>query len=127
MRLPSWRRATGRRRDVCAGQPAGNPFDAQEHIQPVLDAVKAAEASSDGFTIDSGGGASINEQMNTTIEQDLAFALVMNLSVTLVILLLVFRAPVAAFIPLALALAAVSTATAMLDIISQIRPLSSFH
>ncbi len=96
----------------------------REHIQPVLDAVKTAEASSDGFTIDSGGGASINKQVNTTIEEDFALALILNLCVTLVILLLVFRAPLAALIPLALALAAVSTATGILNIISQIRPMS---
>jgi uncharacterized membrane protein YdfJ with MMPL/SSD domain len=101
-----------------------NPVDAEKHIQPVLDAVKAAEASSDGFTIDSGGGASINKQVNTTIEEDLSRALVLNLCVTLVILLLVFRAPLAALIPLALAVAAVSTASGMLNVFSQIRPVS---
>jgi RND superfamily putative drug exporter len=49
----------------------------------------------------------------------------MNLTVTLVILLLVFRAPVAASIPLALAMAAVVTATAILGVISQAMPLSN--
>ena len=54
-----------------------------------------------------------------------AFALLLNLSVTLVILLLVFRTPVAAFIPLALALAAVISATAILGVISQATALSN--
>jgi len=102
-----------------------DPFVAKEHIQPVLDTVKTAEASSDGFTIDSGGGASINKQVDTTIQQDLEMALVLNLCVTMVILLLVFRAPLAAAIPLALALAAVATTTGILNVVSRVRPVST--
>ncbi len=102
-----------------------NPLIAKEHIQPVLDTVKTAEASSDGFTIDSGGGASINKQVDTTIQEDFALALVLNLCVTMVILLLVFRAPLAAAIPLALALAAVATTTGILNVVSRVRPMST--
>ncbi len=105
----------------------GTALTAKDHVQPVLDAVKAANASSSGFSIVSGGPASINKEMDTVIAQDLSFALVMNLTVTLVILLLVFRAPVAAFIPLALALAAVITAMAVLSVISQAMALSSIY
>ncbi len=101
-----------------------DPFVAKEHIQPVLDTVKTAEASADGFTIESGGGASVYKQVDTIIQQDLALALVLNLCVTMVILLLVFRAPLAAVIPLALALAAVVTATGILNLISKIRPVA---
>ena len=103
----------------------GDAIAAQDHIQPVIDTVQAAAASSDGFTIDSGGAASINKQVNTTIQQDLELALVLNLCVTTLILLLVFRAPLAAAIPLALALAAVGTATGILNVLSRIRPMST--
>jgi len=102
----------------------GTALTAKEHVQPVLDEVARAGKNAAGFDITSGGPASINRQMDTILEQDLRFALYMNLSVTLVILLLVFRAPVAASIPLALALAAVVTATAVLGIISQAMALS---
>jgi uncharacterized membrane protein YdfJ with MMPL/SSD domain len=103
----------------------GTALIAKDHVQPVLDEVARANERSAGFSIMSGGPASINKQMDTIISEDLKFALIMNLTVTLAILLLVFRAPVAAFIPLALALAAVVTATAILGLISQAMPLSS--
>ena len=93
----------------------------------MIDAVNAANGSSAGFTIVSGGPASINKQLDNVLAKDLSFALMMNLTVTLVILLLVFRAPVAAFIPLALALAAVITAMAILGVISQAMALSSIY
>ena len=119
--------ATGESGDVTFALVSlqGTALAAKDHVQPMLDEVARANARSAGFTIMSGGPASINKQMDTVISEDLSFALIMNLSVTLVILLIVFRAPVAAFIPLALALAAVITATAVLGIISQAMPLSS--
>jgi RND superfamily putative drug exporter len=119
--------ATGESGDVTFALVSlqGTALAAKDHVQPMLDEVARANARSAGFTIMSGGPASINKQMDTVISEDLSFALIMNLSVTLVILLIVFRAPVAAFIPLALALAAVITATAALGIISQAMPLSS--
>ncbi|MCJ7492426.1 MAG: MMPL family transporter [Dehalococcoidia bacterium] len=102
----------------------GSAWTAKDHVQPVLDEVARADEPSAGFSIMSGGPASINKQMDTIISEDLSFALIMNLTVTLVILLLVFRAPVAASIPLALAMAAVITATAILGLISQAMSLS---
>ncbi len=103
----------------------GTALTAKDHVQPVVDEVNHANGRAAGFSIMSGGPASINKQMDTVIGQDLQSALFLNLTVTLVILLIVFRAPVAALIPLALALAAVITATAILGIISQATALSS--
>jgi uncharacterized membrane protein YdfJ with MMPL/SSD domain len=103
----------------------GTVLTAKDHVQPVIDEVDRASGNAAGFTIMSGGPASINKQMDTVISEDLSFALFANLTVTLVILLIVFRAPVAGVIPLALALAAVITATAVLSIISQAFPLSN--
>jgi RND superfamily putative drug exporter len=103
----------------------GNAWTAKDHVQPVLDEVARANGRSADFSILSGGPASINKQMDTVISEDLSFALILNLSVTLVILLIVFRAPVAAVIPLALAMAAVVTATAILGVISQAVALSN--
>ena len=103
----------------------GTALTAKDHVQPVIDEVDRANARSPGFTISDGGPASINKQMDTVINQDLFMALVLNLTVTTIILLIVFRAPVAAFIPLSLALAAVITATAVLSIISQAIALSN--
>ena len=119
--------ATGENGDVTFALVSlqGTALTAKEHVQPVLDEVEHASRNAAGFTIMSGGSASIYKQMDAVISEDLAFALILNLSVTLVILLLVFRAPVAGAIPLALALAAVVTATAILGIISQATALSN--
>jgi uncharacterized membrane protein YdfJ with MMPL/SSD domain len=102
----------------------GTAYTAKEHIQPVLDEIVRANGRSPDITINSGGPASINKQMDKVIGEDLTFAMLLNLSVTLVILLLVFRAPIAALIPLSLALCAVATATAILSLISQKMALS---
>ncbi|MGA2285824.1 MAG: MMPL family transporter [Dehalococcoidia bacterium] len=105
----------------------GTALTAQNHVQPVIDAVHTANASSNGISITSGGPASINKQINTVINHDLEFALILNLTVTLAILLLVFRAPVAAAIPLALAMAAVISANAIMGFISRLTALSNLY
>jgi uncharacterized membrane protein YdfJ with MMPL/SSD domain len=102
----------------------GTAYTAKDHIQPVLDEVARADGWSPGININSGGPASINKQMDTVVAKDLEFALLLNLCVSLVILLFVFRAPVAALIPLSLAICAVVSATAILSLISQKMPLS---
>jgi uncharacterized membrane protein YdfJ with MMPL/SSD domain len=97
--------------------------DAEENIDPVLDAVAEAEAASDGFEILIGGDASLNKQVMEIVEEDFGRALVLNLPIAFLILFVVFGAVVAASVPLALALAAVITANGILAIVSQFYPL----
>ena len=96
----------------------GDLAEAEEHVQDVIDTVSAAESQSQGFRISVGGDASITRQSEKLIEEDFAFALQLNIAVTLVILVLAFGALLAAAVPLALAFAAIITATGVLSLIS---------
>lgn len=105
----------------------GDVLTAKENIDPVVRTVAQVSEESPGFTILSGGEASTFAEQDKIIEEDLGRALMLNLTVTLVILLLVFRAPVAALIPLTLAIAAVLTAFGVLSVISQSYTLSPIY
>ncbi len=101
----------------------GDDAEASDNIDPVLEAVAAANEASPEFEILIGGGASFTKQILDIVEEDFGRALVLNLPITFVILILAFGAVVAASVPLALALAAVITANGLLVIISQSYPL----
>jgi len=102
----------------------GDLEEAQENIDRVLDVVAEAEEASRGFEILIGGDASLNKQIIEVAEEDFGRALYLNLPITLLILILAFGAVLAAFVPLALAFAAVITASGILAIVSQSYPLS---
>jgi len=102
----------------------GDFKEAENNIDPVVKTVDDAAKSSQGFDILIGGDASINKQRSQVVNEDFGFALFLNLPVTLVILVLAFGALMAALVPLALALAAVVTASTILTIISQAYPLA---
>jgi len=93
----------------------------------VLETVAEAQAASDGFEILIGGDASINKQRSDIVEEDFGFALFLNLPTTFVILILAFGAVAAAAVPLALAVAAVITASGILAVISQAYPLADVY
>jgi RND superfamily putative drug exporter len=105
----------------------GSFEEAEENIDPVLDAVAEAQTASDGFQILIGGDASINKQRSKVVEEDFGFALFLNLPTTFVILILVFGAVAAAAVPLSLAVAAVIVASGILATISQGYPLADVY
>ena len=105
----------------------GTLQEAEENIDPVLDAVAEAQAASDGFQILIGGDASIQKQASEVVEEDFGFALFLNLPITFVILILAFGALAAAFVPLSLAVAAVIIASGILAVISQGYPLADVY
>ncbi len=101
----------------------GEPEDAIDNIDPVLDAVAEAEEASEGFEILIGGDASLGKQITEIVGEDFSRALYLNLPIAFLILFLAFGAVVAASVPLALAFAAVITANGILAIVSQFYPL----
>jgi uncharacterized membrane protein YdfJ with MMPL/SSD domain len=101
----------------------GDLDKAQDNIEPILDAAAGAEEASDGFEILVGGDASFNKQILEIVDEDFGRALSLNLPITFVILILAFGAVVAASVPIALALAAIITASGILAIVSQSYPL----
>ncbi len=104
----------------------GDAREAEHNVDSVLETVRQA-ADVDDFDITVGGEASIAHESTQVIEEDLGFALALNLPITLLLLLLAFRALVAALIPLGLGLAAITTASGILALVSQAYPLSEIY
>jgi uncharacterized membrane protein YdfJ with MMPL/SSD domain len=101
--------------------------DAVNNIVPVLDAVTEAQQTSDGFEILIGGEASLSKQASEVVEEDFARASFLEYPIMLLILILAFGALVAALVPVALALAAIVTASGILAVVSQSFALSEIY
>jgi uncharacterized membrane protein YdfJ with MMPL/SSD domain len=97
-----------------------------EKIEPILDTVYAAspEAVVGGFYIGMAGELSVLKQVEDLSEEDLGRVLIVTLVLALVMLLLVFRAVVAALIPLVLAMGAIIIAMGVAALVSQAYPLA---
>ena len=107
----------------------GDDEDAEDKIDAVLETVKAAAAAAEteGFEIVMGGETSIMKQSDDLAEQDFGRIMMVTLVLGLVILLIAFRAVVAAVIPLVLALGSIFAATAVAAIVSQAYPLADVY
>jgi uncharacterized membrane protein YdfJ with MMPL/SSD domain len=99
---------------------AGDTDTAIDRVDPTLQAVSAAQAAHPNFTIGQFGDASVEKQLEESIQDDFGRAFVTSLPITLAILLVAFGALVAAGIPLLLAITAVLATLALMAPISQI-------
>jgi uncharacterized membrane protein YdfJ with MMPL/SSD domain len=99
--------SSDRRSALVQFEVAGDPDKADKKIQPVLDAVSAAQARHPGFTVSEFGDASSAHELNDTLNKDFQRAEYSTLPVTLVILLGAFGALVAAGLPVLLAFSGV--------------------
>src|ERR1700678_2785739 len=102
---------------------AGNPDNDDTAVVAALNAVAAIQARHPGLTVAEAGGASVDRTASAQIGQDFRTAAVTSLPVTLVLLLIVFGALIAAGIPLLLAGTAVIAAISLLSIPSRIVPI----
>ena len=96
-----------------------------EKIDAVLDTVYAArpEAGAGGFYVGMAGDLSVLKQVEDLSEEDVGRVLMVTLVLALVMLLLVFRAVVAALIPLVLAMGAIIIAMGIAALVSQAYPM----
>jgi uncharacterized membrane protein YdfJ with MMPL/SSD domain len=101
----------------------GKSDDAKDKVKPILATVADAQRANPQFTIDEFGGGSANKAINEQFGKDLLKAGALSLPLTLVILLLVFGAVVAAGIPLLLALTSVLAAIGLLALPSKVLPM----
>jgi RND superfamily putative drug exporter len=85
----------------------GDQDKADDRVQPILDAVAAAQDRHAGFTIAEFGLASANHELSDTLNKDFQRAEYSSLPVTLIILLVAFGALVAAGLPVLLAFSGV--------------------
>src|SRR5437868_10806062 len=104
---------------------AGDENQAANRVGATLNATAAAQAANPKFTVEQVGDASINKQLNDSINKDFSRAFVTSLPITLVILLIAFGALVAASLPILLALTAVLATIGLVAVTSQYSPVDS--
>jgi RND superfamily putative drug exporter len=97
--------------------------NAEDRVDPALDAVAALDKQQPSYRIEEFGGASADKALSQAFEDDFQKAEVTSLPITLIILILAFGALLAAFVPLVLAITAVAAAIGLLGPISQILPM----
>jgi uncharacterized membrane protein YdfJ with MMPL/SSD domain len=105
-------------------QIRGDPDDAVDKIDPVLERVEELQQAHPGFFIGEFGDASSVDALNTAYGDDLGKAGLLSLPITLVILVIAFGALVAAGIPLLLALSAVFATFGLIALPSHIFPVA---
>src|SRR6266849_1855716 len=104
---------------------AGNPDNADKTVLAAQRAVAAVAAHHPGLKIEEAGGASLDRVTGSITGKDFRKAEVTSLPVSLVLLLVVFGALIAAGIPLLLAGTAVMSAISLLAIPSRWLPIDS--
>ncbi len=95
-----------------------------DDVDEVIRLVNKAAAS--GFDILIGGGATLNEQFDEIITEDLNSASVLNLPLTLIILLIALGGLVAVGVPVGLAYAGVAMAAGVVALLSNLVPMFPF-
>ena len=104
---------------------AGNPGQDDQAVVPAMNAVAAIAARHPGLTIEEAGDASLDRVTGSITSQDFRKAEVTSIPVSLVLLLVVFGALIAAGIPLLLAGIAVISAISLLAIPGRWLPIGN--
>jgi RND superfamily putative drug exporter len=102
----------------------GEVDKAPDKIDPIVDAVAAAQAAHPGLFIGEMGDASAPKAITDQYGKDLGKAGMLSLPITLIILIVTFGALVAAGIPLLLALTAVFGTFGLIAVASQALPMA---
>ncbi|HEX3305108.1 MAG TPA: MMPL family transporter [Streptosporangiaceae bacterium] len=104
---------------------AGKPDNDDTAVVPALNAVAAVQAHHPGLKVEEAGGASVDRAIGSVTGNDFRKAEVTSIPVSLVLLLVVFGALIAAGIPLLLAGTAVISAISLLAIPGRWLPVDS--
>jgi RND superfamily putative drug exporter len=100
----------------------GDEDTASERVQPLLDTTAAVARDHPGLRIEEVGDASIEKGLDETSGSDFLQAEVFSVGVTLLILLVVFGALIAAGVPVLLGLSAVGSAIGLSALVSYLLP-----
>jgi uncharacterized membrane protein YdfJ with MMPL/SSD domain len=106
-------------------QVAGDPDDALDKVQPIVDSVEKAQAAHPAFVVEQFGDASSEKEFNDSFAKDLQRAGFLSIPLTLAILIVAFGALVAAGIPLVLALTAVLATLGLVGFASRLLPVET--
>jgi RND superfamily putative drug exporter len=102
----------------------GKADNADERVQPVLDAVSRLQTQHRDFTVAEFGFASANHELNDTIGKDFQKAERLSVPITFLILLFAFGAFVAAGVPVLLAFSAVLASLGLSSLVSHVQHAS---
>ena len=116
--------ADGGRTLLVQVQLSGNPDDAADHVEPLLDLNKQVSADHPGTELQEVGDGTETKAINDVIGTGLHRAELISLPITLIILVLAFGALVAASVPLVLGITSVVAAIGALGLVSHIAPNS---
>ncbi|MEU1132239.1 MMPL family transporter [Streptomyces sp. NPDC005900] len=103
----------------------GDTENADTRVQPLLDASAAAEEDNAGLRIEQVGTGSTAKGLSETLGEDFKKAELISLPLTLLILLVVFGAIIAAGVPVVLALSCVGAAIGLSTLASHVMPETS--
>ena len=104
----------------------GDADDAVEKVGAVLDTIRAASEDAAGFEIVMAGSSSIEKQLEDRDEEDFGTMIMITMVLALVLMLLAFRAVVAAALPLILAIGSIFSALGVAALVSHIYPMVDF-
>src|SRR5918995_765833 len=109
-----------------SGMPVALGRDAEDDVEDVVDAVRAADGR-DGFEVTITGEHTLEADFDTLAGEDLRNGeLGFGLPVALIVLLIVFGSVVAGLVPLLSAVISITVALALLALVGQVFPLSGF-
>ena len=104
---------------------AGNPDKADITVAAAERAVAGVQARHPGLRVAEAGEASVDRAVNGSVSKDFRRAEVTSVPITLILLVLVFGALIAAGIPVLLAVTAVAAAISLLAVPSRWLPIDS--
>ncbi len=102
----------------------GDPQDAADRVQPLVDATAAVQAAHPDLRVEEVGAGTIEQALQKTYGDDFRRAEVLSLPVTLVILVVAFGALLAAAVPVLLALTSVAAALGLSALTSHLLPVT---
>ncbi|MFI7890555.1 MMPL family transporter [Streptomyces sp. CACIS-1.16CA] len=103
----------------------GDTENADQRVQPLLDASAAVQDAHEGLRVDEVGTGSTAKGLSETLGEDFKKAELISLPLTLLILLVVFGAIIAAGVPVVLALSCVGAAIGLSTLASHVLPETS--
>ncbi|WP_198942719.1 MMPL family transporter [Actinophytocola xanthii] len=100
----------------------GERDSAEDHVQPLLDTTAAVQDRYPDLRVEQVGGASLDKALSETLGADFQKAELISIPVTLLIMLVVFGALIAAGVPVLLAMSAVGSALGLSALVSHLIP-----
>jgi len=114
---------------VLANVALQNPDDPAEHIDigQFVESIRQASNDAAGFEIEVVSFRILEDELDEILTEDFNRILIYSLVIGLVILILAFRALVAAVIPLVMAIGSIFTALGLAALVSQVYPLVELY